>query len=303
MENPIAAGAAPTRPDPIELGGLAVVITAAVALSFSALQGLGVLAGFGSWHLPLVGVDFPLALLLPLCIDAYGAVAARIATNRGYSDDTRRHAMIHSGIAIAAGVLGNAAYHLIESHVIALDDVIVGLVIVVSVVPPIALGALVHLISECGRDRQAAEQVRAAAAAPAPVPAGVRDAPAQVREPVDVPAAPPAVPAQPLAEADPVQQQLLAALGLPADEPGPYPARHAQTPPAAEAVQSPVPEQVRLPAPPPELAPLAQRAVETWAPGGRLHRLPPLREVKAQLGVGQPKAERVRAYLSELATA
>ncbi|MCP2363089.1 hypothetical protein HD597_010109 [Nonomuraea thailandensis] len=311
-----AAGAAPLRrahrPDWVERGGLAVVVTAAVVLSFSALQGLGQFAGFGDWTLPLVDVDFPLALLLPLCIDAYGAVAARIATNRAYSETTRKHAMIHSGIAIGVGVLGNAAYHLIEAHVIELGGgVLVALVIVVSVVPPVALGALVHLMSECGRDRQEAEQVPAAAAVPAPAPAQVRDVPAEVREPGDVPAgtpAPPSAPplASPAAPAS-AEQGLLGQPGqpglpgLPAAGPGQY-ARHAHTLPAAEAGPAPVPAQVHLPEPPPELAPLAQRAIETWAPGGRLHKLPPLREVKGVLGVGQPKAERVRAYLSELVT-
>jgi hypothetical protein len=305
MHDPTGAAAAtPThraqQADPIERGGLAVVIAAAVVLSFSALQGLGRFAGFGDWNLPLIDWDFPLSLLLPLCIDAYGAVAARIATNRAYSDETRKHAMIHSGIAIAVGVIGNAAYHLIESHVIKLDgSVLVTLVIVVSIVPPVALGALVHLISECGRDRQEATQVHAAADVPRPVPAEVRDVPDQVRELDDVPAALLPAPGRPPAEPDPAEQHLLEHLGLPAGEPAPYPARHAETPAPPEA-GAPVPEQVRLPEPPPELAPLALRAVETWAPDGRLDRLPPLREVKAELGVGQPKATQVRAYLSEL---
>ncbi|MEV4020148.1 hypothetical protein AB0J35_57700 [Nonomuraea angiospora] len=310
MHDPTAAAAtAPThraqQADPIERGGLAVVIAAAVVLSFSALQGLGRYAGFGDWQLPLIDWGFPLSLLLPLCIDAYGAVAARIATNRAYSDETRQHAMIHSGIAIAVGVIGNAAYHLIESHVIKLDgSVLVTLVIVVSIVPPVALGALVHLISECGRDRQESEQVHSPAAVPAPAPDRVRelgDVPDQAHGQIHVPAAPPAAAAPAAPQPRSAEQQLLYELDLPLDQAGPYPARHAQTPPAPAPGPAPETDQVRLPEPPPELRPLALKAVETFAPDGRLETVPPLRVIKSTLKVGQPKAERVQEYLAEVA--
>lgn len=302
MAQPMSSAAAtPTRrADPIERIGLGVVVTAAVVLSFSALAGLGRLVGFGDLQLPF-GWTFPTALLVPLCIDAYGAVAGRIATNPTYSATTRRHAMIHSGVAIAVGVVGNAFYHLIESDVIALGDVLVTLVIVVSVVPPVALGALVHLISECGRDRQEAAQVHAAGAVPAPAPSRVRDVPGQVREPDDVPAAPLPAPGWPPAEPDPAEQHLLEHLGLPGDEPGPYPARHAQTPPAPAADPAPMLDQVHLPDVDPKLRPVVLQAVETFAPDGRLERVPPLRDIKTALRVGQGKAAQVQEVLNLVA--
>lgn len=276
------------RPDPIERGGLAVVITAAVVLSFSALAGLGRMVGFG--ELALAGWNFPLSLLVPLCIDAYGATAGRIATNRAYSETTRRHAMIHSVIAIGAGIAGNAAYHLIEGQVLDLGGARWVLVVVVSIVPPVALGALVHLMSECARDRQAAEQVHAPLPVPAAVPAEVRevhDVPGQVRTQVHVPGGGPA-------------GGQYHAVGLPESEPGPCPGLPDQPPPVSEPDPEPSSEQVRLSELPPDLAPLALRAVETWAPDGRLAKVPPLRDIKAGLSIGQPKATRVRAYLSEL---
>ncbi|WP_214327828.1 DUF2637 domain-containing protein [Nonomuraea sediminis] len=283
-----AAAAAPTRrtvgADPIERGGLAVVVAAAVVLSFSALQGLGEQAGFGAWRLPLLGWDLRLSLLLPLCIDAYGAVAARIATNRAYSAETRRHAFVHSAIAIGAGVIGNAAYHLIEGHVLNLDDVIVGLVLVVSVVPPVALGALVHLMSECARDRQAAEEVREP-----------DDVPGQVREPDDVPVA--------------AGDKVHAATDAPAEHepassdqpaaPADYQPQHAaQISPAPKSHPEPTGVELHVPAP----SPLHLRAVQTFAPGGRLEKVPPLREIKSALGVGQPKASEVQRYLELIAS-
>jgi hypothetical protein len=167
-----AAAAAPirraNRPDPVEIGGLVVVTTAAVVLSFSALAGLGVIVGFGA--VAVFGWDLPLSPLVPLCIDAYGATATRIAVNRFYSEETRRQAMIHGIIAIAVGVLGNAIYHLIEGGVVNPGNAVWLLVVAVSIIPPLALGrsavagAQRHQVHERAErteaDQQVAEQAR-----------------------------------------------------------------------------------------------------------------------------------------------
>ncbi|WP_327587019.1 DUF2637 domain-containing protein [Nonomuraea sp. NBC_00507] len=293
-----AAAAAPTRrahqADPIERVGVAVVAVAAAVLSFSALAGLGGYAGFGT--VAVFAWDAPLSPLIPLCIDVYGATAVRIASRRCYSDETRRQALIHAMAAIVVGVIGNGTYHLLETHVLVLGDLRWLLVIAVSVVPPVALGAMLHLMALTARDRQDADQVHEAAAVPATEPTEVRDAPAQVREPGDVPTAAGAPPAPTSAAAPPP----LLELGPAHEEHQWYPARHAQTLPAPEPEPAPEPGQVRLPQLDPALRPVVLQAVETFAPDGELDRVPTIREVKEALNVGQPKATRVRAYLSEL---
>jgi hypothetical protein len=298
------------RADPIEVVGLAVVTTAAVVLSFSALAGLGLLVGFGT--AVVFGWDFPLSLLVPLCIDAYGATAARIAVNRAYSDETRRQAMIHGVVAIVVGILGNAAYHLLEARVVHLGDSMWVLVIAVSIVPPVALGALVHLMSLCAADRRAAEEageVPVPAAVPTPVPVEVReldDVPAQVRTEVHVPTDAPEPGDRPLQPGSAAAEQLLGDLGLPVDEPAPYPSRHGQTPGQVRAPDDAPAEPVRWsdrnlpPVDAPAPNPLVLKAIETFAPDGRLEKVPPLRDIKSALRVGQPKATQVKEYLAEL---
>ncbi|MFF0867609.1 hypothetical protein ACFYUV_38010 [Nonomuraea sp. NPDC003560] len=336
MANPTsAAAAAPTRraqrPDRIEVGGLAVVTTAAVVLSFSALAGLGLLVGFGDIALPF-GWHFPTSLLVPLCIDAYGATAARIAVNRHYSAETRQQAKIHGIIAISVGILGNAAYHLIEADVIDLGDARVGLVIAVSVIPPVALGALVHLMSLCAADRRTHDE-------PEPEPAD-RRAPDQVHAEVHVPRheqvaiLPPArslagdqalrnlaaftdavqggLSARLLQQAGPVPVQVHAPAPVPAQisrvsgqEPPDVAARRLLDQlalpvevPTKSSSPGTAEEHLPLPVPPP--TELHLKAVQTFAPDGRLTKVPPLRDIKAALRVGQPKAAQVQEYLEEL---
>lgn len=331
MDDPMSATAvAPNRraqrPDRIEAGGLAVVTTAAVVLSFSALAGLGILVGFGDLPLPF-GWRFPTSLLVPLCIDAYAATAARIAVNRHYSPATRKQAMIHGVVAIGVGILGNAAYHLIEADVVDLGDARVTLVIAVSIIPPIALGALVHLMSLCAADRRATHDGPTPDQAPLPVPAQVhaevhvprpallqiennpagekamRDlaaftdavegglsarilqppAPAPVRVP-----APDPVPAQVNGQEprDAAARRLLDQFTLPLDSSTLHPVSGAP--------------QVHVPMPVSPPTELHLKAVQTFAPDGRLEKVPPLRDIKRELKVGQPKAAQVQEYLVEL---
>jgi hypothetical protein len=152
---------APTR-DPVAVAGLALVAAGAVILSFSALAGLGELVGFGGPG------RAPLHWLIPVCVDAYGATATRIAVNGRYSAHTRRHALVHAAAAIVVSVLGNAAFHLIEARVLDLGYVMTVLVVAVSVVPPVALGALAHLMALCARDTAAARQAAGEQAANRP---------------------------------------------------------------------------------------------------------------------------------------
>ncbi|MEU4225998.1 DUF2637 domain-containing protein [Nonomuraea sp. NPDC026600] len=150
-----------TRRDWWTIGGVGVVAAAAVIASFTAQAGLGRLAGWdASLHLP-GGIEISLSWLLPLCVDAYGAVATRITVNAKYSAETRRHALIHAVGAVVVSVIGNAIYHALEAGVLHLGNSRWVLVVAVSMVPPVALGALAHLMALCARDD----------AHPAPAPA------------------------------------------------------------------------------------------------------------------------------------
>lgn len=142
-----------TRRDWWMVGGVSVVAAAAVIASFTAQAGLGRLAGWdAAVTVPGLGVDLSLSWLLPLCVDAYGAVATRITVNATYSPHARRHALIHAVCAVVVSVIGNAIYHALEANVLHLGSSRWVLVVAVSMVPPVALGALAHLMALCARD-------------------------------------------------------------------------------------------------------------------------------------------------------
>lgn len=150
---------------------VAVVLVAAstVIASFTAQSGLGELAGWSA-VVSVSRVDLHLSWLLPLTVDAYGVAATRIATNkRRYTAEVRRQAFGHALAAVAVSVLANAVYHLIEAHVIVLGTTAWVLVVAVSIVPPVALGGLAHLLSVAARD----EVEVAVPAVPEPVPAAL----------------------------------------------------------------------------------------------------------------------------------
>ncbi|MFG1873409.1 hypothetical protein ACGFIV_01050 [Sphaerisporangium sp. NPDC049003] len=321
----------PVRPDWIRRILVGIVAAAAVIASFHAQSGLGELAG---WHasLNVFGWRLSLSWLLPLCVDAYGATATLITVDAArYSEHTRHHALVHAIAAIVVGVLANAAYHLLAANVWHLGPAMWVLVVAVSIIPPVALGALAHLMALCARD-DAAARARA-------VPAEVRPAPT-------VPAAAAAVPASPVRGAGDPAQEILGGPGLPLDEPGPYPPRTAAVPEAPATVPagpSPypggaaplrwsdlvaraagegqaqhvpadpadqaavtdtgsfraVPAEVPVPADVPE--PVRQ-AIQTYAPLAAQGKLPPIAQIKRELKCGQPRAQEVRAYLAEYAT-
>ncbi|MGN9786613.1 DUF2637 domain-containing protein [Nonomuraea sp. ZG12] len=157
------------------IGGVGVVAAAAVIASFTAQAGLGRLAGWDAALALPGGIEISLSWLLPLCVDAYGAVATRITVNAKYSAETRRHALIHAVGAVVVSIIGNAIYHALEADVLVLGTSRWVLVVAVSMVPPVALGALAHLMALCARD----DTTEPAPSEPAPVPPPARtdDAP------------------------------------------------------------------------------------------------------------------------------
>ncbi|MEV4398315.1 DUF2637 domain-containing protein [Nonomuraea sp. NPDC049607] len=183
------------------IGGVGVVAAAAVIASFTAQAGLGHLAGWDAALALPGGIEISLSWLLPLCVDAYGAVATRITVNAKYSTETRKHALIHAVGAVVVSIIGNAIYHALEAGVLHLGSSRWVLVVAVSMVPPVALGALAHLMALCARDdttEPASESVPAASPARtdnAPTanpsrPTSVREEPVRVEQVTRVPHTP-----------------------------------------------------------------------------------------------------------------
>ncbi|WP_219498550.1 hypothetical protein [Nonomuraea ceibae] len=172
-----------TRRDWWTIGGVGVVAAAAVIASFTAQAGLGHLAGWDAALALPGGIEISLSWLLPLCVDAYGAVATRITVNAKYSAETRRHALIHAVGAVVVSIIGNAIYHALEAGVLHLGSSRWVLVVAVSMVPPVALGALAHLMALCARDDTHAKPAPAEPA-PAPTPTRTED----FSRPTEVPA-------------------------------------------------------------------------------------------------------------------
>lgn len=124
------------RRDAVTWCGLAVVGGAAAALSYSALDELAQLCGI-RWH-----------YLLPATIDVFAATATRIWLRRAAHPDAVRYARTAAWCAIVVTIAGNATHGwLTESHLVAPW----WLIVIVSALPAIALGALVHLAVLVGR--------------------------------------------------------------------------------------------------------------------------------------------------------
>lgn len=152
MTNP--TDLAPMKRDWTLIVAVVLVAASTVIASFTAQAGLGELAGWTAFvSISRVDLDLHLSWLLPLTVDAYGVGATRIATNKQrYSAEVRRHAFGHALAAVAVSVLANSVYHLIEARVIVLGTTAWVLVVAVSIVPPVALGGLAHLLSVAARD-------------------------------------------------------------------------------------------------------------------------------------------------------
>ncbi|MFI6788607.1 hypothetical protein ACIBG4_14885 [Nonomuraea sp. NPDC050383] len=276
---------------------ISVVLVAAstVIASFTAQAGLGDLAGWTA-SAGAFGVELRLSWLLPLTVDAYGVAATRIATNKlAYSAEVRRHAFGHALAAVAVSVVANAVYHLIEAHVIVLGGAAWLLVVAVSIVPPVALGGLAHLLSVAARDEveTVPEGVPAVPATmgerptvdvervenpPEITPPQGEEVPSVLRFPFPVPAVYPPVPAQLTRVPD---------AGKPGKSGG-------GEPPATD-------DEVRAGTAVPEPPPIVRRAVEEFSEELRGGQTPAVREIKSRLGVGTDRAREVRAYLDQLA--
>lgn len=113
--------------------GIGISAVSAAVSSFAGLRGLAVAAGWPVW----------LAWLLPSTIDAYGMTATRVwlAGSTG-SARARRFARTNAVGAIGLSVAGNASYHLIAVHLVAVTWTVV---VAVGAVPALVLGLVAHL--------------------------------------------------------------------------------------------------------------------------------------------------------------
>jgi hypothetical protein len=264
------------RRDWTVIGCVLLVALATVTASFTAQSGLGELAGWTTvFH--VFGVEVAMSWLLPITVDAYGIAATRIATDKArYSAEVRRHAFGHALAAVVVSVLGNAMFHLIEAEVIVLGGAAWVLVVAVSVVPPIALGGLAHLLGVAARD-----EVEVTVADAKVMPAESVTADTLERVEVTVPDF--------LVihkEVEPGTADADSTLVEPADVP-------------AVPALSPAPTPVLTPAPD-ELFPVAAaRYADELAEG----QAPAVSRLKRDLKIGQPRAAKIKAYLDQLAEA
>ncbi len=113
--------------------GMAIAATSAAVASFTGLRGLALVAGWPG----------RLAWLLPVTIDAYAMTSARVwLAGHGLHRRARRFARANAIGAIAASILGNAAYHAISVHLLTISWPIV---VLVGAVPAAVLGLTAHL--------------------------------------------------------------------------------------------------------------------------------------------------------------
>ncbi|MFF0249649.1 hypothetical protein ACWEU6_17895 [Streptosporangium sandarakinum] len=284
------------RRDWMVIGCVLLVALATVTASFTAQAGLGELAGWTT-ALHVFGLKVSMAWLLPVTVDAYGIAATRIATNKArYSAEVRGHAFGHALAAVVVSVLGNAMFHLIEAKVIVLGGAAWVLVVAVSVVPPIALGGLAHLLGVAART-----EVETAAPASTFVE---QESPGEtVVE--QVPAAPvtraEGVTADTLRQIE-ADKTVAGRVPVEVAEPGTAgPAGGEVEPPAVPAVPAPSPAPTPVLTPAPDvLFPVAAAKYAAQLAEGKV---PSITRIKADLKIGQPRAARIRAYLDQLAEA
>ncbi|MDF5758641.1 hypothetical protein [Spongiactinospora sp. TRM90649] len=265
---PPAGGAARRPPDaPGRAGGIKrwplvlLALPAAVA-TWSGWVGLGEKTGFGMVKLLPGLTDFELntAITLPIGVEAYAAFALSAwLTSADVAPSTRRFAKTSALGSLALGMLGQIAYHLLETA--KLRHAPPAVVVVVACLPVLVLGmgaALGHMLA---RD-----------VTHAPVPAGTgpdtgppdddtttaNDRNGAGGEVIDVTAT-----------------------------------VHTTEPPLSHDSPGYVPE------PLPEA--LATRAASRFLPDVITGDVPGVRAIKAELGIGQDKAQQVRAYLTGLA--
>jgi hypothetical protein len=158
------ASSAPGR-DGWTWAGLAVVAAAAAVLSFDALRQLAEGCGLGR-----------LGWLLPVAIDAAAVVATRVWLSGHAGVRPARYARALALAALGLSVAGNAAQHFMTAYQLAPAW---WLVVAVSAVPPVMLGAVAHLAALLSADRPGAAEGTAADEAAGDESAGAEQLTAQ----------------------------------------------------------------------------------------------------------------------------
>lgn len=124
--------------------GLAVVAAAAAVMSFASLRDLAVRCE----------VHEGLAWLLPVAIDAAAVVATRVWLSGRAAGRARRYARVLALSALGLSVAGNAAEHGMAAYAVRAPWWVV---VAVSAVPPVVLGAVAHLAALVASDRRSVE--------------------------------------------------------------------------------------------------------------------------------------------------
>ncbi|MBO2464027.1 DUF2637 domain-containing protein [Actinomadura violacea] len=141
--------------------GIAVGGVAAIVASFTTLRHLGTYTGWGR-----------LDWLLPTTLDTFVITTTRVwQSQRTKSAKVRRFAAGNAIGAIALSLAGNAVYHAIHAGAWVPGRYLWLLVVLVSSIPPIAIGLISHLAVLRGRDGEfAAAEAAKKAPSPAPTP-------------------------------------------------------------------------------------------------------------------------------------
>ncbi|MFC4609745.1 hypothetical protein ACFO9E_18270 [Streptomyces maoxianensis] len=136
-------------------GGRPAVLAAALALSAPGEYRLAVLAGW----------DWRFALVMPLVLSLYAAVAAAIAGSLPKGSTERTQANAGALIALTLALTAQVASHLIEAGYM---DKSPGVVIAVSAVPPAVAAHVLHLTAAASRLTPKAVTVEEPVSAPEP---------------------------------------------------------------------------------------------------------------------------------------
>lgn len=124
--------------------GFAVIGAAAVAWSFTALTELAELLGVAG-RIAVGRIEIRVAWGLPVSIDVFAIVATRVWLRRQSTPEALAFARWSAWAAIGSTTVANA-YHGVLTSGFRLD------VVIVSAVPAVTLGALVHLAVLVGRE-------------------------------------------------------------------------------------------------------------------------------------------------------
>ncbi len=123
----------PPRHDWLITIGMTISAIAAAVSSFNGLRSLALAAGWGT----------KLSALLPLTVDAYALTATRVwLTSPGGARSARQFARWNAIGAVLLSIIGNAVWHLVAAHLLAVSW---PTVVIVGAVPAAVLGLLSHL--------------------------------------------------------------------------------------------------------------------------------------------------------------